>query len=132
MSHRILLIENDAAARGAVSRMLEHDGHTVVSVGSATLGLRILEDDHFEIIITDVAIPDTDGMDLLRVLRRMALAAKVVAMSGGGRGGTAGYLELAANLGADATLSKPFSADELREVVTDLMSPASFAGGRDR
>ena len=114
---RILLIEDNDSLRRVLSGALEAGGHTVMAAGNGAFGLRLLESDRFDLVITDILMPDTDGMEVLRALRRMESRPPVIAISGGGRSGSADYLEVAANLGANETLLKPFDIRELNAAI---------------
>jgi CheY-like chemotaxis protein len=72
-------------------------------------------------VITDLIMPEVEGTQLLLQLRAMPTPPRVIAMSGGGRGSTHGYLDVAAFLGAAATLAKPFTKEELLETIERAM-----------
>jgi DNA-binding response OmpR family regulator len=119
----ILVVDDDQDLRQLVCRMLDQQGHRTLEASNGIAGLRILETTPVDVILTDVVMPDLEGLEFIRRIRRLSLSSKVIVMSGGGRGSAGDYLALATLFGADATLPKPFSATELGEVVQRIMSP---------
>jgi DNA-binding response OmpR family regulator len=113
----ILLVEDDAALRHLFERMLVRDGHEVTMAANGAKALKLIETTPFDIVITDLIMPEMEGLSLLRELRKSASPPRVIAMSGGGRGSSMDYLEMATMLGAAATLAKPFTQKELTDVV---------------
>lgn len=100
--------------------MLVREKHEVVLATNGIEAMRSLEQSAFALIITDLVMPGADGLELLRQLRKRPSRPKVIAMSGGGRGAGAQFLELAANLGAVATIEKPFTIDQLAGAVREI------------
>ena len=125
MTHRILLVEDDPDVREVLACVLTNDGHTVVTANDGNGGLRVLEAETVDLIVTDVIMPDMEGIQFLRLLRRMPTRPKVIVISGGGRGSANGYLELATTLGADGTLPKPIAATDLRDLIAHVMNEPS-------
>src|SRR3954463_12455808 len=121
MRLRILLIEDEESLRGTLARMFEGDGHTVVAASNGRFGLQLLENGQFDLVITDIVMPETDGLEVLRALRKTEPRPRVIAMSGAGRSGLSNYLTMAALLGADEPLVKPFGLEELKEPMVRLM-----------
>jgi DNA-binding NtrC family response regulator len=117
MTRRILVVDDDAAMRIVLERTLTRDGHDVTLAINGADALRVLETSSFDLIITDLVMPDVEGLQLLREIRKRPSAPKVIAMSGGGRGSASDYLELAKLLGAAATLKKPFTPQQLIETM---------------
>jgi DNA-binding response OmpR family regulator len=117
----VLVVDDDAGMRSIVERILLRDGHTVSIAVDGVQALRLLESTEFDLLITDLVMPDIEGMQILRVLRKKAVRPRIIAMSGGGRGSAAEYLTVAASLGADATLAKPFTPEALIQVVHKVL-----------
>jgi two-component system KDP operon response regulator KdpE len=105
---RILVIDDDPQIRRMLRRGLEGEGHEVLEARNGREGLRLHHAAHAEIVITDILMPDQDGVEVLLALRTEVPRPKVIAMSGGDRLGHVTSLESAAPLGAFATLRKPF------------------------
>ena len=77
-----------------------------------------------DIVVTDIVMPDIDGIELLLQLRKINSDVKVIVMSGGNRGHADAYLHMADKLGADAILSKPFELTELLHEIKKLHAAA--------
>ena len=107
--------------RAALSTLLEGDGHTVVAASNGGFAFRLLENDRFDLVVTDIVMPELDGLEVVRALRKMESRPPVIAMSGGGRAAPSDYLAIATLLGADETLAKPFVAAELKEAINRVM-----------
>src|SRR4051812_37074326 len=109
----ILVADDDPGTRGIVEKILIRDGHTVSVASDGRQTLRLLDATVFDLLITDLVMPDVEGLEVLRTLRKRPTRPRIVVMSGGVRGSAAPYLEIAAGLGADATLQKPFAPGDL-------------------
>ena len=116
---RILLIEDDDSVRTTLSLILEHVGHTVVEAGDGREGLNLFRRAGADLVITDMVMPGTEGVEVLRELRRTHAPVKIIAMSGAARG--AAYLEMARLLGAAKVLAKPFPTALLLAAVDELL-----------
>ena len=84
--------------------------------------IRVFEAEHTAIIITDIVMPNREGIETIGELRRIAPDAKIVAISGGGQRGSTDYLRAAELLGADRTLRKPFTSEEILAVTKELLA----------
>jgi CheY-like chemotaxis protein len=118
LSH-LLVVDDDEQFRGYVVAMLRKRGYTVTEASNGRRALRILETTRVDIIITDIVMPDMEGLEAIRHFRVMAPDSKIVAMSGGGSGDV-DYLHFAAEFGAVATLNKPFTPSEIVDIVSRL------------
>jgi DNA-binding NtrC family response regulator len=114
---RVLLIEDDAAVRRLVRRMLERSRHEVTEADNGRTGLDRLGSGAFDLVITDIVMPEMDGIELLMAVRKHHPALRVIAMSGGGRTGQMDFLGSAEKLGASAVLQKPFTFDGLTTAI---------------
>jgi DNA-binding response OmpR family regulator len=117
----ILVVEDDPALRRLVEQMLVRERHEVTVAPDGGKALRLLETTSFDLVITDLVMPDTEGLSLLRELRKKTSPPKVIAMSGGGRGSATDYLEMATILGAAATLAKPFTQQQLTDAIKQVL-----------
>ena len=115
---RILLVDDDDLSRSTIHQMLERAGHDVRSTGSGREALIMYRADPAELVVTDLIMPDTDGLELIQELRKHHSAVRILAISGGGRVNANEYLTVARRFGASGVLAKPFSNQELREAVT--------------
>ena len=122
MSARILVIDDDPVVRGMLAEMLRREGYDVDEAEDGRAGMKQFREHPTALVITDVLMPEQEGLETLMQLRRSGLPVKVIAISGGGRVGPDAYLNSARALGADAILAKPFGREELLELVTKVLS----------
>lgn len=113
----ILLIDDDDLSRGAVHKMLERIGYSVHSTGHGNEAIERYQKEKADLVITDLIMPDTDGLEIIRKLRGMDPAARILAISGGGRVDAEEYLSVARKFGAIEVLPKPFTGQELKQAV---------------
>jgi len=118
---RILLIDDDALARDMLRQMLERAGYDVVEAASGREGLQHYQATAIDLIITDILMPDQDGLETILELRRLAPEAKIIAISGGGQSGLLDLLPVAAKLGAQWTFWKPLRRLELLAAIRQLV-----------
>lgn len=118
----ILIIDDDLAIRGVIRKILEREGH---EVGEAEDGYQGVEDIRRrvpDLVITDLIMPEKEGIETILELREGHPELRILAISGGGTvADREGLLFDAEALGADATLAKPFSIEGLVEKVDDLL-----------
>ncbi len=121
MNTRILVIDDDPVVRGMLVEMLQREGYDVDSAEDGRAGMRRFREQPSALVITDVVMPEQEGLETLMQLRQSGRPVKVMAISGGGRVGPDAYLNSARTLGADAILAKPFGREELLEKVSLLL-----------
>lgn len=120
---RILLIEDDDAIRELVTLMLTQAGHTVTGAANGNEGLAKFRVGAFDLLITDLVMPEKEGIEVLREIQGKDKGLKTIAMSGGGKfGGADTYLRLASLLGAKTIISKPFTRDEFIATVNQVLA----------
>ncbi len=119
---RILLVEDDRAVRDLLYRQLTDAGYDVEVAEDGTDGLKIYRDQQPDLVVTDIIMPEMEGIQMMRELRRESPDVRVIAISGGGRGSADTYLQLAARMGAKSTLEKPVRQDTLLAAVEDALS----------
>ena len=118
---KILLVDDESSIRSMLSSLLATPTRTFFEAANGTEALRALERDTFDLIISDVIMPNCDGIELIMSIRAKYPEVPVVIMSGGGRVHAAHYLTLAEKLGAVRVFEKPFNVKELRNGVTELL-----------
>ena len=114
---RILLVDDDDMSRGTIHQMLERAGHEVRSTDSGTEALGLFQTHQPALVITDLIMPDTDGLELIQQLRKLDAGVRILAISGGGRVNANEYLTVARKFGAAGILAKPFSNQELKDAI---------------
>ena len=117
---KILVVDDDQAILGLIKLWLENEGHTVGQAMDGDQALDSLKNEEFDVVITDLIMPKTEGIQLILELRRSHKKIGIVAISGGGKNG-ANYLESAKKLGADAILSKPLVKSDVVGLVDNLL-----------
>jgi DNA-binding response OmpR family regulator len=119
----ILVIDDDEMVRAVVHRVLERDGHRVTGAANGELGVAAYRASRPDLVITDIIMPEKEGMWTIRQIRRDDPATPILAMSGGGSVIMEDVLHIARRLGANETIAKPFSAAELVEKVRAILVP---------
>jgi CheY-like chemotaxis protein len=119
---RVLVIDDDDLLRRALCGALAEAGYEVIDAANGVAGLRLYHERGIDLVLVDIFMPEMDGLQVLRALRTEVPRPKLIAMSGGGRAGREDILKIAAALGADRTLTKPFAAHDLLEAMRDLLA----------
>ncbi len=120
----ILLIDDDDMLRELLCGALSHIGHTVREAHNGSIGLQEYRKKRPDLVITDIVMPDKEGLGIIMEIRQMQPDAKVIAMSGGLAHAPKLYLHMADKLGANAVFSKPFHLPELLDTVSLLLGQA--------
>lgn len=118
----ILVIDDDSAVREVIREILAQEGHAVTIAENGREAVRRLADASFDLVITDLIMPEQEGIETITEIRQRDGDIPILAISGGGRLGPGDYLETARYMGADATLAKPFGRQELLAVIKRLLS----------
>jgi DNA-binding response OmpR family regulator len=118
---RILLVDDDDSVRGMLCKTLTHFGHNVIEARDGREGLRLFGETGPDLVITDIVMPEKEGLGFLMDLRKKDLSVKVIAMSGGGRNSAKDYLHTATLLGAAKVMAKPFSYQELLNAISEVL-----------
>ncbi len=117
-----MIIDDEPAVRKTLRTSLERAGYQVAEAGDGRTGLRFHAAAPADVIITDIFMPDFDGIETIRELRRVAPRVKVIVMSGGDSTGTLNMLDDAKLLGADRAFHKPVRPEELLGAVREMLS----------
>jgi CheY-like chemotaxis protein len=118
---RILVIEDDDEVRELLESLLTRDGHVVATAVNGKQGVAAFLAEPFDLVITDIIMPEKDGIEAIMDLRRGRPDLKLIAISGGGRAEPENYLHSAQLLGANRTLRKPFTNEAIIAAVNDLL-----------
>ncbi len=122
---RILIIDDEELVRLTIRQMLEDDGHTIAEAENGNEGISKLADFEADLIITDLLMPDKEGLEMITEIRSSHPELKIIAMSGGARFNGLHYLDSAKKLGAHEILPKPFSSQVLRGVIGNALGYGS-------
>jgi DNA-binding response OmpR family regulator len=117
---RILLVDDEDSFRKMMCQTLTEMGYEVMEACNGRDAVQIHELCPADIVLTDLIMPDTDGIETIRELKRIHSSVKIIAMSGGGWVGTRDYLKAAKLIGADETLTKPFSKQDMAAALERL------------
>lgn len=119
---QILVVEDEKSVRAVITEILSLSGHIVIEAAGGREGIKLYHEHPADLVITDLLMPEVDGLDLIMELRQSNPQAKIIAMSGGGILDTDSYLEIAEKFGACCGLSKPFTAEELINLVQKVLA----------
>jgi CheY-like chemotaxis protein len=112
---RVLVIDDDDELRWLIARMLIAAGYEVQEATDGKAGLACYRQERSDVVLTDIVMPHSDGLETIRALRLTDSAVKIIAMSGGDRGLRSG------DYGASRFLLKPFTLDELLTAVAEVL-----------
>lgn len=112
MAH-VLVIDDDQDFRESVVDSLLDAGYQVSDADNPFSALGMLRHTGFDAVLTDILMPEQDGIYLIRQLNDQQTSVKIIAMSGGGRIGAKSYIAMAEALGVAGTLTKPFLEEQL-------------------
>jgi len=118
---KILLIDDDEQLRTALKLLLMRSGYEVSEACNGEEADKIYQQYSPDLVITDVLMPERDGLEVILGFRRKNRNVKILAISGGGRGAEFGCLEIAEKLGAQRSLEKPFSSEQFLETVRSII-----------
>lgn len=119
---RIVVVDDEPAILRMSSRILQRVGHVVVTFENGRLGIEHLRREAADLLITDIFMPDMEGLETVKLAHALLPEMPIVAVSGGGSMQSMNYLEFARRFGAVATLGKPFRPVDLLDLVTRLLA----------
>ena len=111
---RILAVDDDESFGKMLRISLIRLGHNVVVAKNGSEAIREFQREKPDLVLTDIVMPDKEGLETIMELRRLDPTVKIIAMSSGGGGPEGEFLVLAEDLGAAATLAKPFTLDDIK------------------
>ncbi len=114
---RILVVDDDALVRRTIVSVLRNAKHAVLEANDGLPALTLLGRETVDLVIADIMMPDLDGIGLILAIRGRHPDLRVLCISGGGRDASLDFLPMAAKLGADMTLAKPFTPQQLLAAV---------------
>lgn len=117
----VLVVDDDASVNKMICNILKDESHTVYSAADGMEAIRCLETiDDLQLVISDIIMPEKEGIETIREVKKISPDIKIIAISGGGKIGAENYLKLANTIGADISLKKPFSRMELLEAMAKI------------
>lgn len=118
---KILLVDDDDLVRTSLTFALEDAGFTVVPAVNGDEALLALQRDSFDLVVLDMLMPEREGIETIREIRKEWRAVPILAISGGDKTGWSDFLRMATMLGANDTMAKPFTATEFVQRVSRLL-----------
>ncbi len=123
----ILVADDGKGMRDMIRMVLERAGHQVVEAINGNEALAAVRRVALDLVVTDIIMPDCDGIEAITLIKREKPAIKILAISGGGQAHAMDLLTLAPMAGADATLAKPFRTAALLNIIDQLVGAAGAA-----
>jgi two-component system chemotaxis response regulator CheY len=124
----VLVIDDHAYMRALLRSHFEEMGFQVLSAEDGREGLAVMRRESVDLVVSDILMPGTiEGIELIATARELLPNTPIIAISAGGKSGAESYLDTAMALGATTSLGKPFSLDDLIEVVREAMPEPSPA-----
>lgn len=125
---RILIIDDDFLVRDMLERLMRKARYDVETAEDGGRAMRLHRRRPVDLVITDIIMPEKEGLETIAEFRKSAPAVKIIAISGGGRIGPSSYLpssylRMAKMLGADRTFAKPVDTAQLLATVEELLAP---------
>ena len=117
---KVLVVEDNEFFRDMLKETLAAGGHTVSSANDGEQALAILEKEKPNVLITDIIMPKVTGISLIKQVKKLFPEIKIIAISGGWRGGMSDYLKTTQEEGASYAFTKPIDMDELLAAVDEL------------
>lgn len=117
----IMIVDDDPMVRKMLTQAFTDENYDVIDAQNGKTALRKFRTENVDLVITDIIMPDMEGIETIRELRKIKPDAKIIAFSGGGAISPDGYLKLASSMGAQYTFQKPISIKELSKAVKDLL-----------
>jgi len=119
---KILLIDDNVIVRNAISTVLRQSGFDVELAINGQQGFAAFLQCEPDLVITDIIMPEKDGIETIMKIRKQRPTAKIIAISGGGRVGTMDFLHVAKSFGASAVLAKPIEPKDLLNCVNACLA----------
>jgi CheY-like chemotaxis protein len=118
----VLIVDDEQMVRNTLRKMLERAGHRVQEAEDGVQALQFLEKRSPDLVICDIIMPNMEGIETLREVKKLSPKVKVIVISGGARSGSLNYLSVAEKLGADAVMDKPFGSKKLIDTIAAIFT----------
>ncbi len=119
--YNILLLDDETFVQDLFSQFLTNEGYNVECVSNGREGLKKLREFDADLVITDIMMPEMDGLEVVREIRKKRVDLPVIAISGGMRNAAINFVSTAKEFGADAIFEKPVSLSDLLASVKNLI-----------
>lgn len=119
---RILVTDDDTALRDTLVKLLRLRGYEVDEARDGLEGAKMLASQRYDLLITDIVMPNQEGLESIIKAHKLYPQMKIIAMSGAGKTSTEVYLRVAKNVGADHTFQKPWSPKDMLAKVDELLN----------
>ena len=124
---RILVVDDEDGVRQMLVFVLARKGFEVAQASNGNEAMRLYKEREFDVVVTDLIMPDKEGIETILEMRALKRPVRIIAISGGGRMDHTMHLNLARSVGADRVLSKPFMPDELVAIINELLGKTGDA-----
>jgi len=118
----VMIVDDDQQILKLLSEIIQKEGHQVVATEDGEQAFQQFQKQHIDLVITDLLMPNKEGLELIQELRGIRPELKIIAYSGGGKMQPDNYLDFAKGMGADRVFSKPIPIKQLTTAVADLLS----------
>lgn len=118
---KILIIDDEPHILLMLKKMLERVGYEIEIATNGVEGIKLFKESGSDMVITDIIMPEKEGLETIREMRRIKSDLKIIAMSGGGKVSADNYLQIARIFGAAKSIAKPFTQKEMVSAVQSLM-----------
>jgi len=119
---KILVIDDEEQIRALLSSLFEMEGYEVIAATDGKDGMTLFDAHSPDLVITDIVMPDMEGMEVIRTLKKKSPSVPVIAISGGGINASHEYLYIASKIGAAKIFEKPVRKKVLLEAVKELLA----------
>jgi YesN/AraC family two-component response regulator len=118
---RILIIDDEPQLLNMLGQTLEREGYGIVKASNGKEGIKLYRENPIDLIVTDIIMPEKEGIETIFELKKDFPDIKIIAISGGGRIEPEEYLDIAKKMGAQRTLAKPVTREDLLNAVRELL-----------
>ena len=118
---KILIIDDEPHILLMLKKMLERVGYEIEIATNGVEGIKLFKESGSDLVITDIIMPEKEGLETIREMRRIKSDLKIIAMSGGGKVSADNYLQIARIFGAAKSIAKPFTQKEMVSAVQSLL-----------
>jgi DNA-binding response OmpR family regulator len=119
---KILIIDDEAPIRKMLKKLLERNDYEVLEASDGNQGIKLFNEHEPDLIITDLIMPDKEGLETIRELKKSNPDVPIIAISGGGITDPKMYLNLASKFGAVRTFAKPVDNDILLSTIKEILA----------